>query len=420
MTTERVLSTVARLDAWLDTMRGPHGYTGPIAHWWESSLLYTGAQFDWRYEGVIAGYLALHGATDETRFLDKAIRAGDDVVAAQLPDGRFRASSFQFGPVRGGTPHEAAVDVALLALAETLGSDGDRFLRAAEANVDDVWIGTLWDGVGFRDQPYNPVHVANKHGTLLEALLKLERVNGREVDPYVRACIEAIRTAVVQDGPQGGATVHLGIGPSRLAIPIYTARAMNGVLSYFTQRADQAVLPMLRSAAEFLTRSIAGDGVIWGIYGNGRPCPNPRIVAGAGDVLRFLTRMDALDLADAGAAVGRLVEMLVSQQRDSGAIPTAHGFARKGLGGTERAVDLRDELPVVGWIDKAFRALSELVPRGATLPAVELETSVAEVRWRGRTYRFVETVDGFEVVDRGGRPAYAWRKGERAPRTCRL
>ncbi len=80
-----LVHAVALLDAWLETMRGPDGYGGPVVHWWQDNLLYTGVGLDWRYEGIILGYLNLYRATGEERWLDKARRAGDDLVRGQLP-----------------------------------------------------------------------------------------------------------------------------------------------------------------------------------------------------------------------------------------------------------------------------------------------------------------------------------------------
>ena len=70
---------VADLDAWLETMRGPDGYGGPVAHWWQNCLSYTGAGLDWRYEGLISGYLTLWARTGEPRWAARARRAGDDL-----------------------------------------------------------------------------------------------------------------------------------------------------------------------------------------------------------------------------------------------------------------------------------------------------------------------------------------------------
>src|SRR5690554_1264599 len=102
---------VARLEAWLETMRGPGGYTGPVAHWWQNCLFYTGPGLDWRYEGIITGYLTLYERTGETRWLSKACRAGDDVLDGQLPSGHFAGSCFELNPYTAGTPHEAACDL---------------------------------------------------------------------------------------------------------------------------------------------------------------------------------------------------------------------------------------------------------------------------------------------------------------------
>lgn len=419
MTTSSLATALASIDAWLDTMRGRHGYTGPVAHWWESNFVYTGALYDWRYEGIIDGYRLLYLKTGEAAWLQKSMRAADDTVQALLPDGRFRRSSFQFGPVRGGTPHEAAVDVSLLALAETLrqqgSSAGEAYLQAARTNLERYWIGTLWNGDGFQDQTYNPVLVANKHGTVLEALLLLERLTGREVDEYLGACVRAVERAQVHEGPQAGGTVHFGIGPSRLAIPIYTARAMNGILSYYLQRHDPTVVPMMAKAVAFLAASITSEGVVWGVYGDGRPCTNPRMVAGAGDVLRFLGRVRDHDLADSGRAVDRLADAILGAQRPSGAVPTACGFSRMGLSGADTATDLRDEVPVVGWVDKSFRAFCSLLPQGATLPPAAPVAHATTVVWRGRRHRYTEGSDAIRVRDRHDRTVYAWRKGERAP-----
>ena len=162
--------TIARLDQWLQSMRGPRGYAGPISHWRESSLLYCGPMADRRYEGIICGYLALHRNTGQTLWSSLSVpQAGEDLVAAQLPSGKFRNSAFQQGPMEGGTPHEAAVDIGLLELAQALRASGDAtwqsYFEAACRNVEGYLLGELWDGKGFRDQPWNNTLVPNKTST---------------------------------------------------------------------------------------------------------------------------------------------------------------------------------------------------------------------------------------------------------------
>ncbi|MHB1414322.1 MAG: hypothetical protein ACYC1C_03650 [Chloroflexota bacterium] len=208
--------TVGRLDAWLESMRGEGGYTGPVVHWWENSWLYTGPATDWRYEGIICGYLELFRRTGDSRWLARARRAGDDVRLAQLPDGRFATSSFQHGPQAGGTPHEAAVDIGLLELAKELRrigiADWQLDAESAELNIDRYQL-TLWNGRGFADQSYIPTLVPNKNGTIAEALILLEEVSGRPMMDYVRPAAEVIlANQILEPGPRQGATVHTGTG----------------------------------------------------------------------------------------------------------------------------------------------------------------------------------------------------------------
>ena len=146
-----IWDAITGLDAWFDSMRvewPSPGYGGPVVHWWNHSLAYQGAGFDWRYEGIVAGYLTLWQRTGDIAWREKAIRAGNDLVEAQLPDGHFRNSAFELNPGTGGTPHEAAADVALLLLARELRSeiDGprDRFLHAAVHNLEAYWLEMLW------------------------------------------------------------------------------------------------------------------------------------------------------------------------------------------------------------------------------------------------------------------------------------
>lgn len=415
---------VSHLDAWLQTMRGPDGYGGPIMHWWESNFLYTGAGFDWRYEGIIDGYRELYLRTHNRLHLEQAVLAAQDILPHQLPDGRFRNSSFQFGPVPGGTPHEAALCVALLRLAGTLQNEADpraaAFRQAALHNLEGYWTGQLWNGQGFQDQPYKGVFVANKHATLMEALLEAQAQTGTDYGEYLQACVRVILGSQIRSGLQAGGTIHLGIGPSRLAIPIYTARTMNGLLSYHDRFPATEYERAVCDAASFLIRMLRSEGVAWGRYGDGRLALNPMMIAGAGDVLRFLLRVQARGLVEVSPSVERLIRLLVENQLPSGGLPTAHGFRAKGLNVRSQGQDLRDLLPVVGWVDKSFRALVLALPAGKQLPTADTRPYHLPVVWRGAACQFQETSTHFILnADRGGY-AYRWTKGRPAPDTYAL
>jgi hypothetical protein len=416
---ERLPQAVANLAAWLETMRAPTGYGGPISHWWESNFLYTGPLYDWRYEGIIDGYRVLYLKTGQRCYLEKALEAANDLLPQLCSDGRLRNSSFQFGPVRGGTPHEAAIDAALLKLVQTLRErglgTGDAYLELATKNIEGYWLGLLWNGQGFRDQPYNANLVANKHGTLLEALLSYQHLTAKNCEDYIRACVEVVCGTQVKEGPQRGGTVHRGIGRSKLAIPIYTARAMNGLLSYYEISGDENVRKPIESAVSFMQRLFSAKGVAWGVYGSGQLCLSPQMIAGSGDVVRFLHRVHGHGFADTRVSVTHLQTLLLSQQQPSGGLPTAWGFTRKGLTHDTAERELRDVLPVVGWVDKTFRAFSLLLDDNIRLPASQLETHQADVTWLGNRCTFTETTSGMTLEDARGKARYAWRKGTRSP-----
>src|SRR5262245_24561526 len=180
----------------MQTMRGPGGYSGPISHWWESSLLYCGPMADWRYEGIICGYINLYRSTCQPVWLDRARQAGDDLVAAQLPSGKFRNSAFQQGPMEAGTPHEAAVDVGLLELAQLLRELGDEtwhsYFEARQRNILAYILGELWNGHGFRDQPWNTTLVPNKNATIIEALVLYEALASQDMSEYLARAVAII------------------------------------------------------------------------------------------------------------------------------------------------------------------------------------------------------------------------------------
>lgn len=412
-------AAISNVDDWLDTMWSSQGYTGPIAHWWESNLLFTGPLYDWRYEGIIDGYRILFHKTGRYDYLIKAMRAADAVAEAGMDDGRYRNSSFQFGPVAGGTPHEAALDAALFSLAEDLkdldSSRVQRYRAVAMHNVQHYWVETLWNGHGFRDQPYNPILVANKHGTLLEAMVAANLLEG-SWKPYVDSCVEVILSAQVLEGPQSGGTVHRGVGPSKLAIPIYTARAMNGLLSLYEKDPRPIIKEAVLRSVPFFSRTIGKHGAVWGIYGDGRIARFPEMIAGAGDILRFLWRVHNMGWdTSASSIMNNLRDLLLESQHPSGGFPTGYGFSMKGLGGKRPGgIDVRDILPVAGWVDKAFRALALLAPEEFAGPPAFTKSYRMDAHWKGQAVTWEESRTEI-VIRRKQRLIYRWMKGEWAP-----
>lgn len=431
VTRETICTTIRRLDAWMQSMRSADGYTGPISHWWEASLMYCGAMADWRYEGVVEAYLRLYQKGCGTGWLERARAAGDDLIRAQLPDGRFRNSAFQQGPMEGGTPHESAVSIALLQLAKVLreGSDPqwERYFKAAEANIRNYQIGQLWSGRGFLDQPWNQTVVPNKNATLIELLLLYASMTGEDMRPYLEGAHLVIMQGFVSDtdSPRYGGIVHLGTGAHRLTIGIYTARNAAGLVRLFEYDAGLVRRDVLQAIADFLAAQVTADGVRFGYYPDDRPIECPTWISPAGEVLRALLLLQPhVDVLQ--EAIDQLVRTLIHAQFPGGGIPTAWGLAHKGSVKKRTGTpDFRDVLPVVGWSDKAFRALALYVDAVATPDISPQSAPIDETRvtclWKGQLCDFIETGTTMQLrVRHKQQIIFHWTKGASYPDVYRL
>ena len=105
--------------SWLQTMKQPSGYSGPVPHYWEDCFNYIGPGRDWRYEGIIISYLELYEKTKDNKFLRLAKEAGNHLVNNQLKIGCFNNSGFDGNPsiIKGSMPHDTAASIGLMKLA---------------------------------------------------------------------------------------------------------------------------------------------------------------------------------------------------------------------------------------------------------------------------------------------------------------
>ncbi len=364
---ETIYAAVLGLDRWLDRQRQPGGYGGPVVHWWRDCLDYTGPGLDWRYEGIIIGYLNLWESTGEDVWLSKARRAGDDLAAGQLPTGTFRNSNFEQNPNTGGTPHEAACDLALLYLAEALRSDGEStwksYAQVAERNLESYFIQCLWDPAAhsFRDDPAVPSFVPNKACTLTEALFALSRLRqeAKWVEDYALPTLETVLEHQVRGGTLDGAICQNSFGERKIAkyFPYYIARCLPALMEGWDWSGEDRFADAARRAAGFILRCRYENGSFpQVVYPSGRVNRYPQWIAATGDILR------SLDLARSVGVVfdaAPTLQWLLAGQKPDGGFRTAYGFGRAVV--MRRDPDPRDDLAVCGWSDKAFRFLTTLL-----------------------------------------------------------
>jgi len=451
-------AAVARLDAWLETMRTraagaarahvPRGYGGPVAHWWQQSLLYTGAGLDWRYEGIITGYLELWGRTlpgqhrQDERWLTKARRAGDDLISGQLESGNFAESAFEINPATAGTPHEAACDAGLLRLALELrwtGHSGwESYAACAERNLRSFYIGQLWnpEALMIGDHPWRqsgPVtFVPNKAATACEALFLMAELSGesRWVEEYALPTLRWIQEHQLRGrkpaGGRGrsssgerlrGAIAQNSIGTRRINkyFPLYNARCISALLQGYRWTGDEGYAESALGAMDFIARFAQGDGSLpTVVYPGARASTTPSWLAPLGDILRAADELAPLGFsADLSATEARLL----GGQDESGGFQTARGFADQA--GRSRTAtraqalpDVRDVLHVTGWCDKAFRYLASHA--GSQIPAGLSAPFETDCILRGRAMHLVETPDRLEIASQGA-VCYRWVKGEPWP-----
>jgi hypothetical protein len=361
------LETILKIDAWLDSMRQPGGYGGPVVHWWEDCLTYSGPGLDWRYEGIILGYLNLWQATGEGRWLEKALRAGDDLLAGQQPSGNYHNSCFELNPNSGGTPHEAAADLGLLRLAAVLKEGGDpawpRYFQAAHSNLQRFYLDRLWDGAAqrFNDVPGVPSFVPNKSATLVLALLADADLSGEatHLETHIRPTLEAICDFQVQGGDLAGGITQNSLRGQRVKkiFPYYTARCIPALVLGYQRLGAEAYLEAAMAAGSFIINSRYPDGSWPQVrYPGGRVNRYPQWVAPVGDVLLALDLLQPYGLDDEREPT---LDWLLAGRLPDGSFRSGVGFGRARI--PPHKTDPRDEIACVGWTDKAFRYLTTLL-----------------------------------------------------------
>ncbi len=362
-----IRETVEGIDSWLESMRKVGGYSGPVVHWWDDSLAYQGPGLDWRYEGIIIGYINLWVSTGDICWLLKAQRAGDDLLAGQLPSHNFRNSRFELNPGTGGTPHEAACDLALLRLAGVLRECGDPrweiYKNSAILNIEDFYIKYLWssDDQTFFDNKNFTSFVPNKAATLVEALCELSRICDDEhwFQTYALPTLESILNFQVEEGLLNGAIDQCIFADTKSGryFPYYIARCIPALLEGYVWTEDTRFAEAAYRAGQFIQNVRYEDGSFPQVlYSDLRSNRYPQWIAGLGDILRAMDLLVTL-----GMTYNRkpTLDFLLAGRKSDGSIKTAKGFGKVNPFGMDD--DFRDGLSVCGWVDKAFRYLTGLL-----------------------------------------------------------
>lgn len=410
---------IANLDAWFESIRSPEGHGGPVVHWWQNCLQFTGAGLDWRYEGLITGYLTLWQRTRETAWLEKATRCGMSLVNGQLERGNYRHSSFELNPYSGGTPHEAAADIGLLKLAFSLRSIQDNrwqiFAETAENNLTHFYIATLWDEKQqrFRDSTTYDSFVPNKACTLAEALFDWADLTFSEeiIEKYALPSLKAVLNLQVEKGEKlaGGIAQSQQNGNLVEAyFPYYVARCVPAFLRAFDYTDEQMWLNAAVQAYRFIESVMDDEGLLpQVVYPTGRNS-YPNWISPLGDVLRV---GEMLTERGIGIDLSAMQAQFLNGQLATGGFVTGRGFGGQVSQRTSQLPDFRDCIPVAGWSDKAFRFLTTCLPQKASIPVPKVTAWQTRCDVRGKTAVWRETPREMNLTI-GQRTVYQWEKGK--------
>jgi hypothetical protein len=375
---------------------------------------------DWRYEGIVMGYINLYRKTKQQVWLDKAKRAALDLTDGQYPCGNYRYSSFERGAVPGGTPHEAGADIALLNLAKLLQEESNSewlvLYKKAANNIENYLLRHLWTGEYFRNLPGSKYYVANKSATILEALLLYYDFLCTLDHSYAKRVMSIItKTAdsIVRLGLSGGGIAHSST--RRDSHVFYTARCLWPLAKLYEVTSKENYLKVAEQIAHFISQMRRPEGGFYQVqYHNGKIGKYPIWIAACGDILHALSTINGLTVN-----YNELIEInttwLLRHQDSCGAIRTSHGFGIwLGNQNEKQESDFNDILHVCGWNDKAFRFLSSLLAEGSNIPPPNTEPCQVDCFYNGKKAIYYEDENQISVWSQKGRkPLYHWNKKDK-------
>lgn len=379
--------------SWLLTMKTPRGYAGPIVHYWKNSLDYIGPGTDWRYEGLVSAFLVLFEKTGEHRFLDLAVQAGEFILLNRRSNGGFFFSSFESNPSFEsiGTPHQSAVVLALIRLADTLKSLGmeyKKFSLAANENLERIHLAQLWSNeeqTFFQYQKNKAIgqpnaFVPNKIATASEAFFAMYRhtKQKRFLDIGLKALAFVPKMQCTENAEWFGGIFQSN--DQQKIFSYYTARCIPALVQGFELNQNKAFKETIENALVFLDSMQNPDGshaagfmesddgfkkTLW-------PC----FAAGAGDIGLALENAKPFGKVNSKS----VLDWVMQNASKSGGFFSARGLAYKNRFDAPKKVGYswQDALPVVGWNDKALRFLSFLLKNGSEIPLVDFEESQKE------------------------------------------
>lgn len=419
-----MMTALGALEGWFSTLRGEGGYYGPAVGMRGVAISWCGPAHDWRWEGLLDGWVARHKCTADPVYLDRLELAHRDLHAAQLADGSFRNSCFELNPLEGGMPHEPAVMAAVLRSGRYLRSQGrgsldgtmpmlDRFVE--QRLIKSLWNKTLRTFNNWLQSDYD-VYSPPAVAAVIEVLLEYGDITGtaERWTPYIMGAAESLIKSQFGDGPLAGA-LPVSSTDRGSASPYLAARCLPALLRVHQLTGDRRYADASERLVEFVKRSFQSDGGLACMAFAGRPNRvAPRYIGATAGALLVLGGAGRLD-----ETLWKIqLDWLLALQSPSGGFGTAVGFGHRLI--RRNPPDWRDVLPACGWAAFVYALLADRVTAPTSLQPSEAAGVVRrEVMVRGRRAEVVEDGNAI-IVQANSEPFYIWRKRTIWPEVCFL
>ncbi|MEI8139624.1 MAG: hypothetical protein WCI03_07140 [bacterium] len=410
-----------RLESWFNGMHGPDGYYGPVVGFRGISMGYCGPGFDWRYEGLLDGWLLQSQTGSDFVRLERIEGALAEIWRSQLANGTLRCSYFESNPSEGSMPHEPILMAAALRARACLCLAGrpvdsgldtlvERFVE--ERLTRELWnkaLRTFNNWLQSEYEFYSPSAVS----AIVEVLIGYEEATGQTsaLEPMIKGAADSLLAVQIKTGSlAGGVPVS-----NRSGSPVspYLAARCQVAFSLLRRRLNDERFAQAGDALESFLRKVARkEGGFPSLVHQERPASEfPVFVGAAAGVLTSLARS------------GRLTDdwlqphltLILGQQTESGAFNTAQGF-----NGGIRAIppDWRDVVPVCGWADKVYHLLSLL--QSSTFALAPVGAVHRDVTIRGIPAVFEEDDRTIRLFSGSDNVWFEWEKRTKWPRICNL
>ena len=415
-----------RLESWFAGMHGPEGYYGPVVGFRGVNAGYCGPGYDWRYEGLLEGWMA-HAQAHVSRDTERlALLQGAlaEIGRSRLGNGTLRCSYFETNPFEGGMPHEpilvaSALRARALLRAANLPVDPgfdifvERFVTERLAN--ELWnraLRTFNNWLQSEYESYSPATVA----AIIEVLLAYEEAGGggAKLESMIKGAADSLFAAQIMMGLlTGGMPVsNRDHGPVN---PALAARCLVAFDRLHHRFEDERYRHAGNALEAFLKRVALKDGgfpVM--VHRNSTISSVPVFIGGTAGVLTSLFRSGRMK----EEWLKPHLDFILAHQSSTGAFDTAVGFG--GTAPRKGDPDWRDVLPVCGWNDKIYHLLALLNP-GALAP-VPVKSASRPVMVRGQKAVFEEDDRRMRLVSagQGDDVWFDWEKRTKWPRLCRL